>query len=299
MKTLYALIIAMLANCSGPLLIAQDAPQSIAGALVLTTGGVSVFRGAELTLFRPDGTFQVIFSQNYYNQAVGLQTAPSGGGTYTYTTTPVGSGFVGTVAMTTTSGPAMNGFEIGSPDPAPFDPYPTVTTVYLPNALTGAANVSNNSWVSPGHPAISGFVIEGTVPRWVLVRGDGPSLAQFDVPNPVSNPAITVSQVSSDVHLWGALENTNLQVPANQSQPSGATTVNPWSSDPNLAPGFQAIFGLAGAFQFPSGSADCATLMLLSPGAYLVTASTNAAAGEILTEVYVLPYGDQTVSSEY
>jgi hypothetical protein len=298
MKTPNALILAASAFITMPLLHAQNAPQSIAGSLVLITGGVSVFRNAELMSFRPDGSFQVIFSQDYDNQAVGLETAPVSGGTYTYATSPVGSGFVGTVTTTTTSGPAVGSFQIGAPDPAYADEYPTVITAYLPNALTGAANVSNNSWVSPGHPAISGFVIEGTVPRWVLVRGDGPSLAQFTVPSPVSNPSITVSQVSSNANLQG-LETTNLQGSTNQGQPSGATTVKPWSSDPNLVPGFQALFTLAGAFQFPSGSADCATLMLLSPGAYLVTASTNASAGEILTEVYVLPYGDQTVSSEF
>jgi hypothetical protein len=274
MKIRNILILAILAHCTASLLPAQSAPQSIADSLIDVTGGVSVFRFEVIVLFRADGTFQVISTKGTSNTSIGIQTNPPSSGTYTYTTTPLVSGLVGTVTTTATSGPNIGSFAIGEEDT--FGEYPTVINCYLPNAITGAANVSNNSWVTPAHPAISGFVIEGTSPRWVLIRGDGPSLSQFAVANPVSNPTITLTSVSSG---------------------SGPVAVNTWSSDPNLVPGFQAMFSLAGAFQFPSDSADCATLVFLSPGAYLVTASTSSSAGQVLTEVYVLPYGDQTITS--
>jgi hypothetical protein len=278
MKIKNILILAILAECTGPVLLSQNAPLSIADTLVEVTGGVSVFRFDEIVLFRADGTFQVISNKSTANASIGIQTTTPSSGTYTYTTTLVGSELVGSITTTATSGPDIGSFGIGGADPAPDDGYPTVTTAYVPNAITGAANVSNNSWVTPSHPAISGFVIEGTNPRWVLVRGDGPSLSQFGVPDPVSNPTITLTSVSEG---------------------STPVAVNPWSSDPNLVPGFQALFSLAGAFQFPSGSADCATFVLLSPGAYLVTASTSGSGGQVLTEVYVLPYGDQMVQYIY
>jgi hypothetical protein len=73
---------------------------------------------------------------------------------------------------------------------------------------------------------------------------------------------------------------------------SGTGIVNPWTSDPNLVAGLQAVFTLVGAFQFTSGSSDCAGLLLLEPGAYTVQGTTSSSAGgQLLTEVYVLPYG--------
>lgn len=68
-------------------------------------------------------------------------------------------------------------------------------------------------------------------------------------------------------------------------------TVNSWSNDPNLAVGLRTIFSVAGAFQFQNGSSDCAGLVLLAPGAYTIQGTTSGADGEMLTEVYVLPYG--------
>jgi hypothetical protein len=91
--------------------------------------------------------------------------------------------------------------------------------------------------------------------------------------------------------LSGALEKSaNITTVTNGTGVTVSQTVNSWSNDPNLTVGLQTLFSIAGAFQFQSGSADCAALILLAPGAYTIQATTTGA-GELLTEVYVLPYG--------
>jgi hypothetical protein len=130
---------------------------------------------------------------------------------------------------------------------------------------------------------IPGFVIEGGSPRWVLIRGAGPSLAQFSVPSPVMDPSMTLS--------GSIIFGINVQTVTTGNGATVTNTVNSWTSDPNLVAGLQAVFSLVGAFQFTSGSNDCAALVLLGPGAYTVQASTSSTGGQFLTEVYVLPYG--------
>jgi hypothetical protein len=54
---------------------------------------------------------------------------------------------------------------------------------------------------------------------------------------------------------------------------------------------FRADGSLAGAFALPEGSADCVGLVFLPPGAYVAQGTAAGADGEILTEVYILPFG--------
>jgi hypothetical protein len=261
---------------------AQSAPLSIGDSLIEIREAVSVFWSYKLTLFRADGTYQDIISEGYSYQATGgVQTSAPASGTYVYTTLPVAPGYQGTITFT--SGPAQDPITFGYgafySEGTPF------ATIYPHIALTGAVNVSNNSWISAAHPTTPGFVIQGSNPRWVLIRADGSSLAQFGVPSPVANPGMTLSVPVSNTSV-------NVRSVLNAMGAPVASSVSPWSSDPNVAPGLQAIFSLAGAFQFPSGSTDCAGLVLLSPGAYVLQGSTPAADGQLLTEVYVLPFGN-------
>ena len=255
----------------------QNAPQGIADTLVTLQWNVSVFNNYSLILFRADGTYQVIVSQGVTNSAIGLQTNPPASGTYTYTAIPAGSGFNGTITFTSGS-PGYQSVEFGD---GFYSEGTTFVDVYPRIALTGAVNVSNNSWISTGHPSEHGFVIEGNSPRWVLIRGAGPSLSQFAVPNPVTSPTMNLSSAIK----FGV----NVTNPFPQA--TGDHIISPWSTDPNLVAGLQAIFSIAGAFQFPSESSDCAGLLLLSPGAYVVQGSTSSSGGQLLAEVYILPYG--------
>ena len=63
-------------------------------------------------------------------------------------------------------------------------------------AQTAGSSIANLSSLGPvGQNAgnlIAGFVIEGTVPKDVLIRGTGPDLANFGVTNPAGPVDINV-----------------------------------------------------------------------------------------------------------
>ena len=274
-------------------LSAQVASVSIVDSIVLISNVGGSNYNNELVLFRADGTYQDIAVTSHFSGG-GIPTSPPSSGTYSYTVS-IGEGWagpqtVGTITWTNGESPRApltlwfvsptsgQPFVSGAGVLSSFGVFPRV-------ALTGATNVSNNSWISASHPTTPGFVIEGDSPRWVLIRGAGPSLAQFGVPSPVANPAMVLSGG------YSSFTSVNLQNVYSNDGATGAETVGPWSSDPNLVAGLQAMFSLAGAFQYTGGSSDCAGLVLLAPGAYTVQGSTTGAAGQLLTEIYVLPYG--------
>lgn len=55
------------------------------------------------------------------------------------------------------------------------------------------ANYSNRVELAAGDAvAVAGFVVSGTEPKVLLVRGIGPSLAQFEINNPITRPVIQI-----------------------------------------------------------------------------------------------------------
>ena len=137
------------------------------------------------------------------------------------------------------------------------------TIVFTPLRLssnTPLANVSTRVTLAPGQPALVGFVVRGTVPRRVLVRAIGPSLAQFGVGNAAANPALTV--------LKG-----NVPVGSNVG----------WGGAASLAAAFSAV----GAFALPTTSRDSALLLELDGGNYTALARADNG-GEVLVEVYLV-----------
>jgi hypothetical protein len=125
-------------------------------------------------------------------------------------------------------------------------------------------NVSTRGYVSSTQTFIGGFVIQGTAPRTVLIRGDGPVLATFGVASPLADPVLTVYNSSGNVIAtntgWGS--NTN------------PTTISTAALE-------------VGAFALPSSSADSALLLTLQPGAYTaqITSAKNNS-GTALFEAY-------------
>ena len=276
----------LLAVLSTSKLAAQVQAVSVVDSITDITEVEGSIGSHELVLFRADGTYQDILSEGNAPEQPTHTWAPSSG-TYSFSAIQymLADGSYQTRATITwtnsnaTRSPAFLFFETptsGNTGGGRFSIYPRIS-------LTGAANVSNNSWISAAHPTMPGFVIEGISPRWVVIRGAGPSLTQFNVSNPIANPSITLSG-KVDVGINVGLISTN-------NGPTVTNTVNSWTIDPNLIPGLQSIFSLAGAFQFTSGSSDCAGLVLLEPGAYVVEGATSSSGGQLLTEVYVLPYG--------
>ena len=129
-------------------------------------------------------------------------------------------------------------------------------------------NGSVRTNTAPGADVLTlGFVLQGTGQRTLLVRGIGPTLAEFGVPGTVSDPQILISDANPRAVLsndnWGQAD---------------------YLSELVLATNF------VGAFSLSDQSADSAALSLLDPGAYTIQVSgANDGSGEALAEIYEVP----------
>jgi hypothetical protein len=125
-------------------------------------------------------------------------------------------------------------------------------------------NVSTRGYVGSTQTFIGGFVIQGTAPRTILIRGDGPVLSAFGVANPLPDPVLTVYNSSGTV----------------------IATNTGWST--NTTPALISTAALeVGAFALPSSSADSALLLTIQPGAYTAQiSSAKGNSGNALFEAY-------------
>lgn len=127
------------------------------------------------------------------------------------------------------------------------------------------ANVSARSAVGTGAGIlIAGFVV-GENSRAILVRGIGPGLAPFNVPNTLGDPQLRIyrdNQLLGENNDWGTGNNRTLLISASQS---------------------------VAAFALPADSRDAALLLTLPRGAYTAQVSgVNNTTGIALIEVYEL-----------
>jgi|CZKI01.1.fsa_nt_gi hypothetical protein len=138
-------------------------------------------------------------------------------------------------------------------------------TVLVSNsAPTVFGNVSTRGYVSSTQTFIGGFVIEGTAPRTVLIRADGPVLSAYGVPSPLPDPVLTVYNSS------GAVIATNSGWATNSNPATISTAANQ-----------------VGAFALPNSSPDSALLLTLLPGAYTAQiTSAKGNSGTVLFEAY-------------
>jgi hypothetical protein len=134
-------------------------------------------------------------------------------------------------------------------------------------AYTGTrlGNISTRASVGTGgNIEIAGFVIQGSGTDQLLIRADGPVLAQFSVSGVLAQPILTLIQGASTI----VASNTGW---ANSAAITAATT-------------------LAQTFQFPAGSADSALVENLPAGSYTAQISgVNSTTGVALAEVYEVP----------
>jgi uncharacterized delta-60 repeat protein len=134
--------------------------------------------------------------------------------------------------------------------------------------LARLASVSANGYVSNADPLIAGLVIAGGAPKTVLLRAAGPSLTNYGIANPLSNPTLSLFNTSGQLIL----------------------TATSWGGNSALA----GIFDQLGAFPFATGSADAAVVTTLAPGGYTVVVSSSGAPGSTngvaLAEVYDADY---------
>ncbi|HEY1765739.1 MAG TPA: hypothetical protein VGF85_12510 [Opitutaceae bacterium] len=138
-------------------------------------------------------------------------------------------------------------------------------TILVSNpAASVFANISTRGLVSKDQSFIGGFVIEGTAPRTILIRADGPALAQFGVTGTLSDPVLTV------------FDNNQAVVATNTG----------WGTNSNASAIATAALA-TGAFPLPNSSADSALLLILQPGAYTaVITSAGGNSGSALFEAY-------------
>ncbi|HEX2101848.1 MAG TPA: hypothetical protein VHF69_14340, partial [Candidatus Synoicihabitans sp.] len=132
-------------------------------------------------------------------------------------------------------------------------------------------NMSTRAFVGTGsNVLVSGFYIDGTAPKKILVRGVGPTLAQFGLSGVVADPQLKV------------YDSAGQEIASNDN----------WSAQANAAEVAQAS-ATAGAFALGNGSADAALVTTLAPGAYsAIISGVNSTTGIAIVEVYDLQPGN-------
>lgn len=132
---------------------------------------------------------------------------------------------------------------------------------------TRLANISTRAQVgTAGNIVIPGFVISGNGTDELLVRADGPSLAQYGVSGFLTQPSLSVFNSGGSV----IASNTG------------------WTSAGiDMIAGFDATVG---AFSLTPGSADSAQIVSLPTGAYTIQVSgVENSTGVALAEIYLVP----------
>jgi hypothetical protein len=101
----------------------------------------------------------------------------------------------------------------------------------------------------------------------VLIRAVGPTLASYSVSGVLAQPTLTVFDSSGNP----------------------VATNTGWSTNSNAA-AIATETAAVGAFALPAGSADCALLLTLQPGAYTAQVSgVGGTSGIALVEAYLAP----------
>jgi uncharacterized delta-60 repeat protein len=129
-------------------------------------------------------------------------------------------------------------------------------------------NLSSRLLVGTGEQiGIPGIVVRGAASKKLLIRGIGPTLAGFNIKNPLADPVLTLIGPGNTI----------------------VATNDKWSSSANAAE-IVAAATSSGAFPLPLGSKDAAVLVTLPPGSYTALISgANATGGVALLEVYEVP----------
>lgn len=117
---------------------------------------------------------------------------PTATATATATATPTA-----TVAATPSPTPTPPPSPTATPTPpATPTPTPTITPTPTPSPAR-ALNISTRMRVEAGNNVlIGGFIITGSAPKSVAVRGIGPSLAQFGIPDVLADPTLELRNSS-------------------------------------------------------------------------------------------------------
>ena len=141
----------------------------------------------------------------------------------------------------------------------------TLVEVYdTSGELSRLVNLSTRGMVGQGDQVlIVGVVVTGNLPKRLLIRAVGPTLAGFGAANVIADPRLEIRQGATIVAV-----NDN------------------WSNDSRVASAATAV----GAFALSANSNDSALLISLAPGTYsAVVSGVNGATGVALVEAYEVP----------
>jgi kumamolisin len=123
---------------------------------------------------------------------------------------------------------------------------------------------------------IGGFVIDGSTPQTVIIRGDGPSLVEFGLLGALPATTLSLSNCNGPI----ATNSGWCTAPVAGPEAKGNITVQPLTA---------ALSAKVGAFALTAGSKDSAIVVTLPPGAYTAQVSgVNGSTGIALLEVYEL-----------
>src|SRR5204863_68695 len=164
---------------------------------------------------------------------------------------------------------------IGNPSPTPtLTPTPSPTPTPFPSptppgVLPLLANISTRCLVQTGNNVmIGGFIVQGSVPKNVIIRAIGPSLSGSGISNPLADPKLELHDGT------GALiaTNDNWQT----TQIGGIITSDQVSA-------------IQGSQLAPTQASESAIVATLQPGNYTaIVSGVNNTTGVGLVEVYDL-----------
>ena len=259
------------------------------------TGGLV---SGQILYLAPNGTCELLSQcSTGWPSTISLQFAPSSSGTYTYELAPGNPneatlnlnapGLLATAMSETLdyqSDTSGSGITLGF-------------TFFLSSPNTFLSNASNRVALRVGDISTTGFVIEGSSPRLVLIRVVGPSLANFGVSPVSNNPKLELFSSSGAALAFGqnwSLATFSSFEPNLSLGSSGTSPIAAYPSPAQFdAQAMKWIFGIAGAFPLNTNSNDQVFFGMLPPGAYTVQASDStvgAGGGTALIEIYILPF---------
>lgn len=133
-------------------------------------------------------------------------------------------------------------------------------------------NLSTRAQVGAGEKTfIAGFVVTGSESKKIIVRAIGPSLAQFQISEPVARPAIAIFDGGGKPYTSGYFYPLCAGCPTYESDLAESLVK-------------------AGAFPVPAGSNDVVEMRPFIPGAYTVhVTSADGTPGIVLLEIYEVP----------
>ncbi|MCF3651112.1 delta-60 repeat domain-containing protein [Synoicihabitans lomoniglobus] len=168
----------------------------------------------------------------------------------------LGDWLPGGEGIVVSGGRVVSGDDTGAGNPGEGDDEIDVLTSRLTNVSTRVALTGEDTLTV-------GFVVEGTSPRQLLLRGIGPGLVAF-----LDGGAMRYPELSLHDHTGATL-----------------ATNSGW----NGTSATRNLFAQAGAFALPGGSADAVITPVLAPGTYTLALSDRRdEGGTVLAEVYDL-----------